>query len=224
MNTGNRKKNIERLTFTALLTALVAVLSMLGGFIKFGVTSINLTLVPVITGAALLGPGVGAWLGAVSGAVFFLTGDAAVWIGWSAVGTVITVMVKGIAAGFCSGAVYRLMRRLTARLKGGDIASTFVSAIVCPVVNTGLFVLGCLVFFRNTPLFAGVDGTSVTVGGFLIFTMVGVNFLAELAANVILAPAVCTLLRELEKNIKPSKAAKRGSFARAAEKPESESK
>lgn len=202
MNKGNRRKKTERLAFTALLTALVAVLSYFGGFIKFGVTSINLTLVPVIIGAALLGPGVGAWLGAVSGAAFFLTGDAVTWLGWSAVGTVATVMVKGIVAGFCSGVVYRLMRRLTAKLKIGDIASTFVSAIVCPIVNTGLFVLGCILFFRNTPLFDGVDGTSVTVGGFLIFTMVGVNFLAELAANLILAPALCTLLRIFEKEIK----------------------
>ena len=90
----------EKLVLLALLSALVAVLSYFGGFIKIGgLASISLTLIPVVLGAAILGAGAGAWLGAVSGAVFFLTADAAFWLGLSIHGTIITVMVKGIAAG-----------------------------------------------------------------------------------------------------------------------------
>ena len=65
------------LVLMALFTAMVAVLSYLGGFIKIGgLASISLTLIPVVIGAALCGPTAGAWLGAVSGIVFFATADA----------------------------------------------------------------------------------------------------------------------------------------------------
>ena len=55
----------QRIALMALLTALVAVLSYFGGFIKIGgFASISLTLIPVVLGAAILGPLTGAWLGA----------------------------------------------------------------------------------------------------------------------------------------------------------------
>ena len=81
----------QRIALLALLTALTAILSYFGGFIKIGgLASINLTLVPVVLGAALQGVWSGAWLGLVSGAVFFLTADAAYWMGLSVPGTIIT--------------------------------------------------------------------------------------------------------------------------------------
>ena len=105
MNTSNNSKMSTRtLTLLALLTALVAILSYMGGFVKIGsLASISLTLIPVVLGAALCGPWSGAWLGGVAGAVFFITPDAAFWFGLSIPGTVITVMIKGIASGLFAG-------------------------------------------------------------------------------------------------------------------------
>lgn len=199
MNIGRRKRSTERLTVTALLTALVAVLAYFGGFIKIGVASVNLTLVPVIIGAALLGPAAGAWLGAVSGAVFFMTADAAFWLGMSIPGTVITVMVKGVVAGLCSGLVYKLVLRIASGHSGADTAATLAAAALCPVLNTGVFLVGCLVFFRDSVLLEGAASAGLSVGSYMIFGMVGVNFLLELAANVLLAPAVCSIVRLAKK-------------------------
>ena len=65
-----KRLQTERLVLMALFTALVAVLSYFGGFIKLGgLASISLTLIPVVLGSALIGPLAGAWLGGVAGVV-----------------------------------------------------------------------------------------------------------------------------------------------------------
>ena len=184
----NTRQQTEKLALMALLTAIVALLAYFGGFIKIGgLASVSLTLIPVVLGAALLGPLAGAWLGGVSGAIFFLTADAGFWLGLSVSGTVITVMLKGIACGFCAGLVYMLLKNKNQYL------AVLISAIVCPVVNTGIFLLGCVTFFAdNVAESAAKEGVSFFV--FLIVFYVGLNFVFELLANIILSPAILKLV------------------------------
>ena len=91
------------LTGVALFTAIVAVLQLVGAFIRFGPFSISLVLVPIVVGAALYGPKAGAWLGLVFGVVVLLSGDAAAFLAVNPWGTIVTVLVKGAAAGLCAG-------------------------------------------------------------------------------------------------------------------------
>ena len=63
-----------------LFTAIVVVLQLLGGGIKFGMFSISLVLVPVVVGAAVYGRKAGAWLGFAFGAAVLLSGDAAAFL------------------------------------------------------------------------------------------------------------------------------------------------
>ena len=179
-----RKNTTLRMTRLAILTAIVGVLSYFGGFIKIGgLASISLTLVPVVLGAALLGPRAGAWLGAVSGAVFFLTADAAFWLNLSVFGTILTVMVKGTLAGLAAGLLYRLLE------KRNMFLALLAAAAVCPIVNTGIFLLGCLIFFFDAVVeMAYADGSSVF--SFLIVVFVGLNFVFELLLNLLLTPAL----------------------------------
>ena len=178
----------EAMVLTALLTALVGVLSYFGGFIKIGgLASISLTLIPVVLGATWISPATGAWLGGVSAVVFFLTPDAAFWFNLSAFGTVVTVLVKGIAAGLVAGLVYRLL------VKRGRYLAVVASAVICPVVNTGIFLLGCLVFFVDTVKeMAGASDMSVFA--FLLIVFVGLNFIFELLTNILLSPALVRVL------------------------------
>ena len=172
----------------ALFTALVALLSYLGGFIKIGgLASISLTLIPVVLGAALCGPLAGAWLGGVSGIVFFITADAVFWFGLSIPGTIITVMVKGIMAGLLAGLVYKLLEGKNRYL------AVVASAVVAPVVNTGIFLLGCLIFFMDT-VNAWAIGEGMSVGAYLIVFFVGLNFVFELLFNVVFSPAIVKLI------------------------------
>lgn len=183
-----QRQRTEKLVLTALFTALVAVLAYFGGFIKIGgLASISLTLIPVVLGAALLGPAVGAWLGGVAGAVFFLTADAAFWLGLSIPGTIITVMVKGVLSGLAAGLVFRATEKINRYL------AVLLAAIVCPVVNTGIFLLGCLVFFMDAVTsMAAAEGMGLFA--YLIIFFVGLNFVFELLSNLILSPALLRLL------------------------------
>jgi len=189
MKTTNKNgEQIKKLALVALLTAMVAVLAYFGGFVKIGgLASISLTLIPVVIGAVLCGPLTGAWLGGVSGAIFFATADAVFWFGLSLPGTVITVMVKGILAGLSAGLAYKLLEKFN------KYPAVVVSAIVCPVVNTAIFLLGCLVFFFDTvKAGASAEGTSVFV--YLIVVFVGLNFVFELLANIIFSPAIVKII------------------------------
>jgi uncharacterized membrane protein len=183
-----KKIQTEKLVLLSLFTALVAILAYFGGFIKIGgLASISLTLIPVVLGAAMCGPWAGAWLGGVSGVVFFMTADAAFWMGLSIPGTIITVMVKGIAAGLVAGLVYKLLEKKNRYL------AVIAAAIVCPIVNTGIFIIGCFIFFIDT-VKSGAAGAGMSVGAYLIIFFVGLNFVFELLTNIILSPAIVKLL------------------------------
>ena len=186
--TNKKGMSTETLVMLSLLTALVALLSYMGGFIRIGgLASISLTLIPVVLGAALYGPYAGAWLGAVSGVVFFMTADAVFWFGLSIGGTVITVLIKGACAGLAAGYVYKLLESKNKYL------AIMVAAIAAPVVNTGIFIIGCLIFFIGAVRDMAA-GAGMGVGGYLIVGFVGLNFVFELIVNIALAPALSRLI------------------------------
>ncbi len=185
MNTKTRKKSTETIVLGAILTALVIVLQLMGAFIRFGMFSISLVLIPIVIGAATCGPKVSAWLGGVFGVVVLLSGDAAAFLAIDVGGTIFTVLVKGVACGLAAGWVYKLLE------KYNRYVAVVVAAIACPVVNTGVFLLGCLVFFMET-VTEWAGGSNV--GAYMITGLVGFNFLFELGTNMILSPVVVRLL------------------------------
>lgn len=133
-------KNTKKLVGVALFTAIVIVLQLIGGGIKVGAFSVSLVLIPIVLGTALYGIGAGAWLGLVFGVTVLLTGDAAAFLAVNAFGTVATVLVKGILAGTLSGLMYKAFE------KKNKYLATAAAAVTCPIVNTGIFLLGCLIF------------------------------------------------------------------------------
>ena len=187
-----KSKRIETrvLTGVAIFTAIVVVLQLLGSFVRFGPFSVSLVLIPIVVGAAMYGAGAGAWLGFVFGMAVLLSGDAAAFFAFSVPGTLLTVRVKGIACGGLAGLVYAWLAQ-----KNRTLAAV-TAAIVCPVVNTGVFLLGCRIFFL--PMLADMAqslGFGDNVGRFMIFGLVGVNFLAELGVNIVLSPVILRLIR-----------------------------
>lgn len=175
----------QRLTLLGLMTALVVVLQLLGQFIRLGPFAVSLVLIPIVVGAALDGPLAGGWLGLVFGVVVLFT-DAAGFMAISIPGTVITVLVKGVAAGLVAGLVYRLIE------KKNRWAAILTAAVVCPVVNTGVFFAGCYLFFFDAlSVGAAEDGKSVFL--YIILVMIGANFLFELLFNLALSPAALRL-------------------------------
>ena len=172
-----------------LFTAIVVVLQFLGGGIRFGMFSISLVLIPIVVGAALYGWKSGAWLGFAFGAAVLLSGDAAAFLVIDPLATVLVVLTKGAACGLAAGLVYRLLEKI----KG--TAAVFAAAVICPVVNTGIFLLGCQFFFLETVAQWGAAAGYENAAAYMFLGLAGVNFLIELGVNILLAPVIVRLIR-----------------------------
>ncbi len=200
-----KKNNVGSATLKmvelAILTAIVLVLQLAGTAAKLTAlgTSISLVLIPIVLGAVLLGPVSGAWLGGVFGCVTYLMGvfgaDGFTFILFTEHPflTALVCFGKGIAAGWCAGMVYRLLNKRV------PTASMFLAAATAPVVNTGLFILGALLMSDTLSANFVADGSTVLY--FLVIVCAGVNFLLELALNLIVAPSLSAVVKTVTRRV-----------------------
>lgn len=178
----------KNVTYLAVLLAFVIVLQLFGSYIKIGATTFSFVLVPIVLGGILLGPVFGMILGFAFGltvllmGVFAVDGFTMILFNDSPIITTLICLVKGVASGVVPAFVYRWIS------KKNKYVAVFVASATAPIVNTGLFIIGAL--FLSSTLQANFlqDGTSVIY--FLVIVCAGVNFLVELAINLVLAPAV----------------------------------
>ncbi|MCL2628021.1 MAG: ECF transporter S component [Oscillospiraceae bacterium] len=179
----------RRLVLLALLTAVVVILQLLGTFIRFGPFSISLVLMPIVAGAALIGITAGFWLGLVFGLVVLVSGDANIFLSINPIGTLIVVLSKGILAGLAAAIAYKLASKIN------KTVGAFAAAIVCPIVNTGVFALGAYIFFYDTISRWGTAEGFLSVPAYILVGMISVNFFFELGSNVILSPVVIRIIQ-----------------------------
>lgn len=179
----------KTLALGAILTALVIVLQFMGSFIKLGMFSVSLVLIPIVIGAAMCGKYIGAWLGFVFGVVVLISGDAAAFLAINIPGTIATVLLKGTLCGLCAGLVYDLLA------KKNKYLGVFAAAIICPIVNTGIFLLGCYFFFMKiVSEWAIAFGFGENVVAYMFLGLAGGNFLFEVLFNIVLSPVIVRLL------------------------------
>ncbi len=176
-----------------LFTALTVVLQMMSYIIKIGTFNLSLVLVPIVIVAVLYGPKYGAVIGFAFGAtvvvatVTGLDGGAFIMFNTSPVITVVLCLLKGTLCGAAAGAVARLCGRK--RTLGAVLA-----AVTAPVVNTGVFLLAMAAFYR--PLLYDWAGQTDVIT-YMLVGLVGVNFLIELAINMVLTPSVLRIIRAI---------------------------
>lgn len=186
---NTNKMSTKVIVLCAIMTALVLLLQLMGASIRFGQFSISLVLIPIVVGTATCGVWAGAWLGLVFGLAVLMSGDAAAFLAVNVPGTILTVLAKGIACGAFSGLVYKLLE------KHNRYAAVIAAAVVCPLVNTGVFLLGCLLFFMEpVSVWAAEAGLGADVGRYMIFFMVGANFIFEFLLNVFVSPVIVRLI------------------------------
>lgn len=190
----NKKQQTQKLVLGAVLTALVVVLQLLGTFVRFGPFAISLVLIPIVIGAATCSYKIGAWLGFVFGVVVLLSGDATAFFAINVPGTIITVLLKGTLCGLISGLVYEALEKYNRYI------AVIAAAVVCPIVNTGIFLIGCSVFFLDTIAEWGAGAGFINTASYMFLGLAGGNFIVELIANIILAPIISTIIK-LNKNI-----------------------
>jgi len=188
-----RKQNTQKIVFAAILTALVIVLQYVSMALRFGMFSITLVLVPVVIGAATCGVLTGAWLGFVFGVIVLLTGDAASFLAVDFLGTIVTVLAKGTLCGVAAGLVYKALQGKNKYL------AVMAAAVTCPIVNTGVFLLGCLIFFLETIKAWGVAAGFTNVTAYMFIGLAGTNFIIGLLTIISVAPVIVRVLKFAKK-------------------------
>ena len=191
----NTQNKIYKLVGTGILAAIIVVLQVVTTYFPTKPFSITLALIPIIIGAAVFDEYVGAILGGVFSIVVIImcvigadVGGAMVWNANPFL-CIVVCMLKGVAAGYVSGLVYRLIS------KKNTIIATVVAGISAPVVNTGIFLLGLSIFFRPV-LFAWAGKTDIVF--YVLFMLTGLNFLVELGVNMVAAPIIVRILKAIK--------------------------
>lgn len=191
----DREKNSRYITTIAglgVLTAVVVVLQLMSSVIHFGPFSITLALTPIIVGGAIYGLKGGAWLGFVMGLTVLLSGDAAAFLAVNVPGTIFTVLFKGLAAGLLASLVYKVIE------KKNMLFAVIAAGVTAPVVNTGIFFACCFIFFFDTITEWAAGQPAVE---FIIFGMIGLNFVVELFVNLALSAVTVTLIDYAKKTL-----------------------
>lgn len=198
----NREKILKMAEF-ALLAAIVIIFQLLGSFglLKIGTTSLNLVLIPVVIGSIVLGLGAGTILGLIGGLITLWAGISgadpftAGLFGAQPFFTTLICLVKMAAAGLGAGAVYRLIKNKN------TFAATFAAAAAAPIINTGLFILGGL-FLVGETLKANFVEDGNTLLYFLVIGCAGLNFIVEFVLNIVVSPAINTIVKAVSSRIK----------------------
>lgn len=192
---NSREKNL-RMVQLSMIMAIMVVLQVAGAaLVRVGITVPALVLIPVFIGAAAFGKTGGAILGGFFGIITVIlgvTGLDAYTNGLfllKPIETIVICMGKGILAGFLSALVYELCMKA---FKKNVIPSTIISAAITPLVNTGLYILGVYLFFKEASGFeASASFTTVIVA---VFIAVVANFMIEVAINIVCCPVLVSVL------------------------------
>lgn len=194
-----KNAKIKRMVGVALLMAMVIVLQFVGSMIPpiGGTVSISLVLIPIIVGAAIYGPGAGAVLGATFAVVTIINcitgadpGGAMVFQA-NPLLCILVVGGKSVLCGLAAGWVYALLHKQNAYV------AMLCAAIICPVVNTGVFVTCMLLLFKDV-LSAWAGGTDVIT--YVLTGLVLCNFVPEMILNIVFSPAGHHITRVVNKS------------------------
>lgn len=186
----------KTVVYLAVLATLLIVLNLLGTVFKV-ITNVNLTLIPIVLGALILGWRGGLILGIISGLMTFIFGVTAVdpftniLFTQHPVLTFLTCVVKITVAGVVGGLLYSAVQ------KKNKYVAVFSASAIIPIINTAIFIIGALLMSDTIGTMAQSNGVDIIY--FLVILCAGVNFLIELAINLLVAPAIHTVVRILEK-------------------------
>ena len=189
-----QKFDTKTIVITGLLLALEIVFQTLGNYVQFPFlpANINLTLVTVVLAAVWCGPLSAMILGFFNGIMaLFSPSTLAIFMPINPVATVFICLLKCTIAGLVASLIYRAFNRVNRIL--GITAGVITASIAVPVINTGIFALGSILFFRPF-LESGVSEAFPNIGAFLIFGVIGINFIIELATTVVVAPGASAIV------------------------------
>ncbi|MBQ7923262.1 MAG: energy-coupled thiamine transporter ThiT [Clostridia bacterium] len=199
MKTSTKQKTLQmvQVAFMATLVVVLQLLSTLtAGLLPVNIT---LTLMPIVIGGILLGPAYGAALGLIFGLIVLIFCAA----GMDLAGAILfnanpflcslLCLLKGGVAGFAPAFLFNKTKEFVKKSPKHDFTVTMIGAAICPILNTGIFCLGMVLFFEDV-LIEWAGGTNVIT--YMLLSLAGINFLIEFFINVILCPIVVSSLRK----------------------------
>lgn len=196
-----KRVNTLRLVLPAMLSAILLVMSFTPlGYLNIGPLAISLNMIPVAVGAVTLGPGGGAFLGAVFGITSCLQcigigGTSAMGVILFEISPLLTIIQRlgtRVLAGWLTGIVYRCLSRM--RFRFAASAAGFCAALF----NTVFFMTALVLLFGNTEYLQNlIAGRNILV---FVVSFVGVNALVELFSTTVVTGAVCKALKKLKMN------------------------
>ncbi len=198
MKTKSSHEKTLTMVQIALFCAIVAVLQLFFANIRIGVVTLSFTLVPIVIAGIFIGPWAGFFVGLFSGILTFIqvfTSGDPFYIFLMTSHPIVTAflcMIKTAAAGLLAGIAYRFLR---ARSKHPTI-NTLLPAVVCPVVNTGIFCLAMFLIYGKDLMLDPTFGASASAGliAFVFVGLVGINFIFEVLLNIIVCPVLSRAL------------------------------
>ncbi len=193
-----RNKQIFKITFTAVLTALTVAISFLP--IKTLGLEITLTVIPIAIGAIIGGKYIGLFLGTVFGITSFIQ-----CLGYSAFGgillsinpfyTFLVCVPTRMVAGFVTGFIYELFVKNNKKELGNIVA-----CIIMPILNTLFFMSLLVICFYNTAEIQNFAYLLHTTNPFtFVIAFVGINGLVEILVGILVS---YPLVKALEINFK----------------------
>ena len=193
-----KRMDTRRMVLLAMLSGILLIMSFTPlGYLNLGPLAITLNMIPVAIGAIALGPGGGAFLGAVFGITSCLQcvgigGTSAMGVILFEISPVLTVLQRfatRVLAGWLTGVVYRSLHKVHFRF------ASYVAGFGAALFNTVFFMSALVLLFGHTQYLQDlIAGRNVLL---FMVTFVGVNALLELFSTTVVAGAVCKALEKL---------------------------
>jgi uncharacterized membrane protein len=193
--------NAKNVSLLGILIALVIVLQLFASAIPMFEVTINFSLIPIALAGILLGWFGGAIVGLTCGLVVFITmavlgGEPSTAFFFQTQPAILTAMcvLKTTVAGIVSGLVFKVLKNKNTHL------ATIISALIIPIVNTGIYMLGIVLMKESAAQFMGLNTSSAGVVFSVVFGLIWLNFVLEIAITAIFTPAVYRVLKVIGKN------------------------
>ena len=200
-------KKVLKLVQLAILIALIFVMQYVGTLVSapFAALGIELSfvLIPIVVGAFLLGPVEGAILGLVFGTMTVVLtfmapgGMTYILMDSNPIMYVVVAIFKAVAAGLGSGLIYK---GLDKAFKGKLVyLKTLIASASAPIINTGIFLAGMVLFFSDviSERWAGGQNVFLFIAG-----LIWINFVIEVGINIVLTPAIIRIVEVVGKKTK----------------------
>ncbi len=185
----SNSKKTHKMVQLAIFSAIIVVLSFIA--IKFGAIEITLVPIPVAIGAIMLGKKYGAFLGGVFGIISFIQ-----CFGYSAFGafllqinpifTLIVCLVPRVCAGFLSGLIFELLKKIDKT----KVMSFALASLASALFNTLIFVGGMVLLFFNNETFAETFNSGGLNPVAFMIAFIGINGIVEAVTTTVIGGTV----------------------------------